>query len=139
MATLSDDTARVFEPGAPAPSERLRALKRLRDEGFIAGIAFMPILPFISDSELEEMVKKAKEIDASYVFFAPLTLHGEGKQLYMRVVQKRFPGLLAKYEQLYRGRSQPPRQYRISLYKRALELCRRYGVRLGIVGRIPPG
>ena len=41
-------------------SKRLKAIKKLKDEGFRVGIAFMPILPFITDSDevLKETISK---------------------------------------------------------------------------------
>ncbi|MHA1709855.1 MAG: radical SAM protein, partial [Candidatus Baldrarchaeia archaeon] len=61
--------------------ERLDALGRIKEKGFCAGVAYTPILPYISDSddELENMVLTAKELGVDYVFFSPLTLYGVGK------------------------------------------------------------
>jgi len=64
--------ARIFEPRAPSPRDRLRTLDKVKGAGFTAGIAFMPILPFITDSELETMAKTAKELGCDYVFLCSL-------------------------------------------------------------------
>jgi len=82
LSTLDNKIAKIFEPNAPTPKERLNTLQKIKEHGFYAGIAYIPTLPFISDSneQLEEMVKIAKEIGADYVFFSPLTLYGIGKR-----------------------------------------------------------
>ncbi len=133
FSTLRDDIAGIFETGAPPPRDRLNALKRIIDEGFTAGIAYMPILPFISDSEIEDMVRIAKDLGCSYVFFAPLTLDGLGKQLYFRVIEKWFPELLGKYHILYNRRYSPPKWYASRLYRESMRYLEKYGLRLGII------
>ncbi len=133
LSTLREDVAKVFEPRAPPPKERLKALQKIKDEGLNAGIAFMPILPFITDSELEEMAKEAKELNCDYVFFAPLTLYGEGKRLYLRIIEERFPSLLCRYVALYRSSHSPLKWYSNKFYKEVRELTRKYELKFGII------
>jgi len=131
LSTLREDLASIFEPGAPKPEERLELVGRLRDRGLKAGVAYIPVLPYLSDGELEEMVRAAAEVDASYVFFGSLTLHGgepgSSKWRFLRVLEHHFPELLPKYRSLYRGWA-PPRRYEEWLEGEARRLCRRYGV-----------
>ena len=101
FSTLNNGLARIFEPNAPSPEERLEAIRRIRDEGFLCGIAFMPVLPYISDSELEEMAETARKLRVNYVFFSPLTLHGLGREIYFSVLKRHFPELVEKYRALY--------------------------------------
>jgi len=98
LSTLKEEIAKIFEPGAPSPQERLDTLKEVKKEGFYAGIAFIPVLPFISDldEELEEMAKTVKEYKADYVFFSTLTLQGESRSLYFNVLEKHFPAFSRK-------------------------------------------
>ena len=58
LSTVDEKSARIFEPGAPPPIERLKTMKKCKDEGFFVGINFIPVLPFLSDSqeELEKMI-----------------------------------------------------------------------------------
>jgi len=132
FSTLDEEVAKIFEPGAPSPKDRLKALAKIKDAGFTAGIAFIPILPFITDSELETMVKTAKELGSDYVFFAPLTLYGEGKKIYLRIIEEKFPELSAKYNELYRDRFSPPKWYTSSFYKRVLDYTAKYNLKFGL-------
>ncbi|HDD42402.1 MAG TPA: radical SAM protein, partial [Nitrososphaeria archaeon] len=63
LSTLDPEISRIFEPGAPSPLERLKAMRGVKDVGFKAGVAYIPVLPFISDTEeeLEKMIGVAKE------------------------------------------------------------------------------
>ena len=56
ISTLDEKLAKILEPGAPKPIERLEAMKRCKERGFFTGICFIPVLPFLSDSE--EQVEK---------------------------------------------------------------------------------
>jgi DNA repair photolyase len=134
FSTLDENLREIFEPNAPRIEERINAIKELKDEGFKVGIAFIPLLPFISDPEeqIEEMVKLAKELNVDYVFFGDLTLYGKGKEIYFKILEKHFPDLIEKYKRLYRGFS-PKREYRSSIYNISVKLCKKYGVKWGII------
>ena len=131
FSTLREDVARVFEPGAPTPRDRLEATEKLQNEGFTCGLAFIPVLPFISDSELEDMATVARDLGVDYVFFSPPTLQGECRESFMRVVKTHFPELSAKYLKLYNRRWFPSKTYVASFYRRVKELCEKYGLKFG--------
>ena len=135
LSTIDEKTAKLFEPNAPKPKERLKALQKVKESGFYAGVAYIPVLPFISDSDeqLEEMIRTAKEFQADYVFVGALTLYGIGKKLYYRVIEKHYPELLPRYKQLFRIFNQPSRTYQLRLEKKARELCEKYGVKYRIM------
>lgn len=135
LSTLDEDVAKVFEPGSPAPQKRLDALKTVLDEEFFAGIAYVPVLPYISDEEehLEEMAKAAKDVGARYVFFGSLTLFGVGKRMFFEALSRKFPELLPKYEALFGASHQLSFRYQRKLEKKAKEFCEKYGVKYGIL------
>ncbi|RLI80261.1 radical SAM protein [Archaeoglobales archaeon] len=129
FSTLDEKIAKIFEPNAPRPIDRLKTIEKIKDYGFYCGIAYIPVLPFISDhnEQLDEMIRVAGEL-ADYVFVGALTLHGVGKQLYFRVLEKHFPELIPKYERLYKF-NQSSREYQKKLEKLAIELCKKHGVK----------
>jgi DNA repair photolyase len=58
VTSLDDSVRRAFEPGASPIQARLDALKRFSDEG-IRTYAFLgPILPYLTDEHLEELLNK---------------------------------------------------------------------------------
>ena len=131
LSTLEEGLARIFEPAAPPPGDRLDALQRVKEEGLSAGIAFTPVLPLITDSELEEMARTARELECDYVFFGSLTLAGEAKAAYFKLIEDRFPELLDKYQKLYSRSFHPARWYSDRLYRQALACVRKYGLKFG--------
>ena len=134
MSTIDKHIFRIFKPQAPPPDERLDTLQQLRNEKFICGIAYIPVLPYISDTQeqLESMIKTAKYYDALYIFIGTLTLYGNGKELYLKILEKRFPDLILKYKELYKHRSQPPKRYQLRLEHKAMELCNKHRIRFMI-------
>ena len=134
LSTLKEEVAKIFEPGAPSLWRRLDTLRELKKKGFYAGIAYIPVLPFLSDSdeELEEMVKTAKKLEADYVFFGTLTLQGEGRNLYFKVLEKRFPHLVEKYREIY-VKWYPVKSYCSTFYRKINNLCKKYNIKLGII------
>lgn len=135
LSTLDEKIAKIFEPNAPKPKERSKTLQKIKEEGFYTGVAYIPVLPFISDSDeqLNEMIKVAKEFQTDYVFVGALTLYGIGRELYYKILEKYFPELVSKYKQLFKIFNQPSKAYQLRLEKKARELCEKYGVRYRIL------
>jgi len=139
MSTLDSKLARIFEPGAPTPKERLETIRECKDEGLFVGTNFIPVLPFLSDSDeqLDEMIRTSRDYGADFVLVGGLTLFGRGpddcKTLYYRALEEHFPELVPKYEGLFRGFFFPPKQYQKQLEEKSINLCKRYGIRYGIV------
>jgi DNA repair photolyase len=130
LSTLDEKVAKIFEPGAPTPRERLETMQRCKENGFFTGVAYIPVLPFISDAEeqLEEMIKIAKEYGADYVFVGALTLFGIGKKFYYRILDKHFPDLVPRYRKLFRIFNQPSKEYQLELEKKTIKFCEKYNI-----------
>lgn len=139
LSTLDERLAKIFEPGAPLPKERLKAMRKCKDEGFLVGVNFIPVLPFLSDSDgqLDEMIKTAKDYGADFVFVGGLTLFGDGptdsKTLYYKALAKHFPELVPKYKSLFRIFFAPPQKYQQELEEKARRLCNKHEIRDRIV------
>ena len=139
FSTLDDDVARIFEPGATAPTRRLEALKESLSEGLLSGVSLMPLLPHISDTgeNLEKMFSEFRKVGAKYVFPATLTLFGEskadGKTLVMKAVTKHYPHLMPKYEKFFANSSGLPNYYKNTFTKKMTELRVKYKLPNSIV------
>ncbi len=129
LSTIDEKIAKIFEPNAPKPNERLEILQNVKEFGLYAGIVYIPVLPFISDSDeqLEEMIKVAKEFQADYVFVGALTLHDIVKERYYKIIERLAPELVLLYKQLFKNFNQPSKTYQVRLEKKA------YGLRYGIL------
>jgi len=139
ISTLDEKLAKILEPGAPKPIERLETMKRCKDEGFFTGVCFIPVLPFLSDSEeqLEETIRTVKEYGADFIFVGGLTLFGKGpadcKTLYYKFLEKHYPELVPKYKSLYRIFWAPSKEYQKELEEKSKRLCEKYGIKNRII------
>ncbi|HEC75820.1 MAG TPA: radical SAM protein [Thermoplasmatales archaeon] len=139
ISTLDAKVAKILEPGAPKPIERLETMKKCKEKGFFTGICFIPVLPFLSDSEeqVEETIKTVKEYGADFIFVGGLTLFGKGpadcKTLYYKFLEKYHPELVPKYKSLYRIFFAPSKEYQKELEEKSRRLCERYGIRNRII------
>lgn len=70
ITTADDKLAKIIEPNAPLPSERLKAMSVLSLMGIRTGVVVMPVLPYITDTEenMVNLVKSAKENDAKFIY-----------------------------------------------------------------------
>ena len=132
FSTIDNALGKVFESGAPAPSQRIEALKSARKAGFLSGVSMMPLIPYITDTKesLHSMFSAFKEADANYVMPATITLWGNGKSdsktLMMKAIQKNFPELYPKYQKFFTGSDQMPGYYQDAFYKKMKELSKEY-------------
>ena len=139
ISTLDEKLAKILEPGAPKPIERLETMKKCKEKGFFTGICFIPVLPFLSDSEeqVEETIKTVKEYGADFIFVGGLTLYGESpadcKTLYYKFLEKYHPELVPKYKSLYRTSFAPSKEYQKELEEKSRRLCEKYGIKNRII------
>lgn len=139
VSTLDERISNMLEPGAAPPGQRLALVKQLKEEGFLAGVNAIPVLPYISDTEeeLEKMILAAKACDADYILVGGLTLFGTGiadsKTLFYKFLEKYDASLLPKYQQLYGSDFYTPFAYQNQLKARAERLCRKHMIRNSIL------
>jgi DNA repair photolyase len=104
VTTADDDLGRVLEPGAPPVSRRIAALRRLADAGILTGVAMMPVLPFLEDSQENVLAIARLASEAGARFILPsfgVTLRDRQREHFYRQLDISFPGLRRKYEQCY--------------------------------------
>jgi DNA repair photolyase len=127
IVSLDNFIVNIFEKNVPSPNVRLQTLKKLSNNGIKAGIAIMPILPFIVEkSELENIVRSAYENQAQFLLHKNLELKGDQKNVFFGTLKNFFPNLVDKYEKLYQNSYKPPSDYISELNKNLYELCKKY-------------
>jgi DNA repair photolyase len=77
VPTLRNDLARVYEPRAPAPSQRLATLKTAHDMGLHVYVAVAPTYPECNEDDLRETLGAIKEIDPITIFHEPINIRAE--------------------------------------------------------------
>ena len=96
VTSLTPMIARTLEPRAPAPRKRLAAVKALGEAGIPAWVAIAPVVPGITDHELEHLVEAAAEAGAKGVFYLPVRLPFEVAPLFRAWLDEHFPDRAAK-------------------------------------------
>jgi DNA repair photolyase len=82
LTTLRHDLARTLEPRATAPTRRLQTVQRLSEAGIPVGVLVAPLIPVLTDSDLETILKRAREAGASSAGYVLLRLPHEVKNLF---------------------------------------------------------
>jgi DNA repair photolyase len=91
VTTLETTLAQKLEPRAPAPIQRLRAVRALADAGVYVHVNISPIIPAITDGEIEAIVQAASEYGANSVSWIPVRLPHEVAPLFREWLQLHFP------------------------------------------------
>lgn len=82
VTTLDDATKRTLEPRAASPAARLRVIRALADAGVPVGVMVAPVIPAITDHELESILARAAEAGARSAAYVLLRLPHGVKDLY---------------------------------------------------------
>ena len=65
ITTLDPKLQRILEPRTSHPERKLEALAKLRAADVPAGVFIAPVIPGLTDMEMPEILRRAKEADAS--------------------------------------------------------------------------
>jgi DNA repair photolyase len=82
VATLDHALARRLEPRASAPRRRIEAIRRLTEAGVPAGVIAAPVIPFLTDPQLEAVLEAAREAGAGEAGYVLLRLPHEVRELF---------------------------------------------------------
>lgn len=131
IPTLDVDIWRRTEPGTAPPHQRLRALRQLVDAGIKTGVGMAPILPGLSDKPelLAEVVRAARAAGATGVWANLLYLKPGTKEHFLGALERDWPELLPRYEQLYARRAYLPAEKTTPVREQVRELARAHGIR----------
>nr|WP_298681995.1 PA0069 family radical SAM protein [uncultured Dongia sp.] len=91
VTTLDRDLARVMEPRASTPQKRLEAIRKLSEAGIPVGVSVAPIIPALTDHEIEHIVEAAHAAGASSVNWTLLRLPLEIKDLFTEWLEAHHP------------------------------------------------
>ncbi|WXG43689.1 MAG: radical SAM protein [Promethearchaeati archaeon SRVP18_Atabeyarchaeia-1] len=126
ILSLDDDLRKQIEPGASPIDERIAALTELSSRG-VRTFAFVgPILPVLSDSEeaLTKLLRELVKSGASQVLFDRLNLRWGVWPSMRTFLEKNYPTLLPRYQNIMFGNS----TYFKDLSRSIRKACRETGV-----------
>jgi DNA repair photolyase len=91
VTTLDPMLARKLEPRAASPARRLLAMRRLNEAGVPCAVLVAPVIPFLTDAELESVLQAAHEHGASMADYTLLRLPYELKALFKDWLDTHYP------------------------------------------------
>lgn len=91
ITTLDPAIARTLEPRAAAPSRRLRTIRTLTDAGIPVGVSIAPVIPFITEPDLERIMAAAADAGAIAASHIVLRLPWEVNPLFQQWLEAHFP------------------------------------------------
>jgi DNA repair photolyase len=92
VTSLDRKIARSMEPRAPTPERRLEALKELSSAGIPTTVMAAPLVPALTDHELEGILERAHDAGVRNAAYIVLRLPLEIKDLFEEWLQSSHPG-----------------------------------------------
>lgn len=77
LPTLRNDLAKIYEPKAPAPSQRLAALRAAREAGLHVYVAVAPTYPECDEADLRATLGAVAEVEPVTIFHEPINIRAE--------------------------------------------------------------
>ncbi len=112
ITTLDPTLARQLEPRASAPHRRLMAMRELSAAGVPVGLSLAPVIPGLTDHELERIVEAAAGSGARDASWILLRLPHDVKALFERWLETHYPArrerVLSLLRQCREGRLNDP-------------------------------
>jgi DNA repair photolyase len=112
ITTLDRRVARAMEPRAATPSRRLETVQRLADAGIPVTVMVAPIIPGLTDHEIEPILEAASKAGARDAGYVLLRLPLEIKALFREWLAEEFPGraqrVISLLQSMHGGRDYTP-------------------------------
>lgn len=107
VTTLDAGLSRALEPRAPAPARRLEMIRRLTAAGVPVRVMVAPVVPGLTDPEMEAILAAAHDAGAVAASWIMLRLPGEVEALFRDWLAAHVPGradkVLARLAELHGG------------------------------------
>jgi len=112
ITTLDKKTSRAMEPRVPLPARRLQTIRRLTDQGVPVRVMVSPVVPALTDHELEGILLAAKQAGAVAASSIVLRLPREVSTLFQDWLAEAFPDraarVMARVRELHGGQDYDP-------------------------------
>ena len=91
VTTLDTKLSRLMEPRAPAPARRLQMIRRLAEAGIPVRIMASPMIPALTDPEMEAILKAGRDAGARHASWIMLRLPAEVSPLVQEWLATHYP------------------------------------------------
>ena len=108
VTTLDAKLSRLMEPRAPSPQRRLQMIRRLAGAGVPVRIMASPMIPALTDPELENILRQGRDAGARHASWIMLRLPREVSPLVQDWLDVHFPDragrIMARLREMHGGR-----------------------------------
>ncbi len=112
VTTLDAGLARRMEPRVPSPKRRLAVIRRLADAGVPVRLMASPIVPGLSDHEIEALLQAGKDAGAEAASWIMLRLPREVSPLFQQWLAEQYPDraarVMARLREMHGGKDYDP-------------------------------
>ncbi len=113
LTTLDANLSRQMEPRAPSPLRRLRTIRVLTEAGIPVRVMTSPVVPGLTDHELEKLLEAGKQAGADAASWIMLRLPREVSELWREWLTEHQPGraekVMARLREMHGGKEYDPR------------------------------
>jgi DNA repair photolyase len=134
ITTDDDSLAKILEPFAPSPSQRIRAVQDLIKAGIQVSVRIDPIIPFVNDQQ-QKLIKTLASIGVKHITCSTYKAKADN---WMRFSQA-LPQIAEKLKPLYFVRGEKiggsaflPRELRYKILKDVRDLVEANGMKFGV-------
>ncbi len=103
VTSLKPEIARTLEPRAARPDRRLATIGELARANVPVGVMTAPLIPFLTDSEMEAILEKAAEAGAREAGYTLIRLPREVAPLFREWLETNAPGKARHVMHLVQG------------------------------------
>ncbi len=148
LPTMDMELKRSLEPRVPSARARLASMKKLSDAGIPVTVLVAPVIPLLTDPEIETILKASAAAGATAARYIMLRLPHEVEPLFRDWIQEHRPGQASHvlsmlqslgggktYNAQFRKRQSGLGPFAEIIKQRFETACRRYGL---ATGRIKP-
>lgn len=109
---LDHEIARRLEPRCSAPARRLEAMRRLSEAGVPVGVLVAPVIPFLTDDQIEAVLGAAWAHGARQAGYVLLRLPWEIKDIFKDWLERHYPlkaqHVMSRVREMRGGRDNDP-------------------------------
>jgi DNA repair photolyase len=113
VTSLDNRLSARLEPRASAPHRRIQAIRALHEAGVPVGVMVSPVIPMVTDADLEEILEQAHQAGAIQAGYTLVRLPHEVAQLFREWLELNMPEraahVMSLVQQMRGGRDNEPR------------------------------
>jgi DNA repair photolyase len=134
ITTDDEDTAKLLEPHAPSPSERLKAAEDLISKGIPVSVRIDPVIPFVNDKP-EKLIATLASIGVKHITSSTYKIKPDNWHRFSAAMPEAAEKLKPLYFQQGEkigGNTLLPRDLRLKLMENVRSLAMANGIQFGV-------